>query len=278
MIHPHGLAPCGSHRDVSPSLRNTETMPAATSAPAPALPLFYGTPTLLRFPEHRLLGIREGVDYGFARMATAIPLVAAEFMEAQRSYPIVFSTEEGAAPLAVTGLATGENLFVAPDGSWKAGHYIPSYLRRYPFIGMTPPGEGNNIMLGLDIAAPQVSTDAARDRAHALFTEDGQASEAATAAITFCEAYALEYERTRTFSAALEDANLLVIREAIVTLPDWTEKRVQGFRLVDEEAFRKLSGAKLKTFHANGWTDLVTLHLASQTAWRNLVNIPSSAS
>lgn len=247
-------------------------MPAPPPPAAPVLPLFYGTPTLLRFPEHRLLGIRAGVDYGFARSATAIPLVAGEFLEAQRSYPIVFTIEDGAAPLAVTGLTTGQNLFVNDQGGWSREHYIPSYVRRYPFIGMAP-ADSTDILLGLDIAAPQVSTDAPRDGAQALFMEDGQASEAATGAIAFCQAYAAEHERTRAFSTALEEENLLVRREAIVTLPDWTEKLVQGFRLVDEAAFRKLSGPTLETFHANGWTDLITLHLASQSAWRNLVGL-----
>lgn len=240
------------------------------STPAPGLPPFYGSPALLRFPDHRLIGLRDGVDYGFARAAAAIPLVTSEFVHAQRSYPLVFSIEEGAAPLAVTGLTTGENLFVGPDGTWSAGDYVPSYVRRYPFIGITP-GEGEAILLGLDLSAAQVSTDTTRDAARPLFAEDGTPTEAAKAAIAFCEAYAIEHERSREFGAALEAANLLTAREARVTLPDGTEKLIQGFRLVDEAAFRALSGATLETFHAKGWSDLVVLHLASQHAWRALV-------
>lgn len=243
----------------------------SAGTPTPALPPFFSTPTLLRFPDHRLIGLREGVDFGFARQAAAIPLVATEFVHALRSYPIVFSTEEGAAPLAVTSLTAGENLFVRADGSWTDGDYVPSYVRRYPFIGMTP-GEGEALLLGLDLSAAQVSTDVARDGAHALFEEDGSASETAKAAIAFCEAYAVEHERTRAFGLALEAANLLVSREARATLPDGSEKLIQGFRLVDEAAFRALSGETLENFHANGWTDLVILHLASQQSWRGLAN------
>lgn len=245
-------------------------MSAGTPIPAPGLPPFYGSPALLRFPDHRLIGLRDGVDFGFARTATAIPLVASEFVHVQRSYPIVFATDEGAAPLAVTGLTAGQNLFVRAEGGWTEGDYVPSYVRRYPFIGMTP-GEGEAILLGVDLSAPQVTTDAVRDGARPLFNEDGKATEVATAAIAFCEAYAVEHERTRAFAAALESENLLTGREARVTLPDGTEKLIQGFRLVDEAAFRALSGPTLETFHTNGWTDLIVLHLASQQAWRGLV-------
>lgn len=245
-------------------------MSADASDRAPALPPFFRSPTLLRFPDHRLIGLREGIDFGFARAAAAIPLVGPEFVHAQRSYPIVFSTEEGASPLAVTALAAGRNLFLRDDGGWTDGDYVPGYVRRYPFIGMTP-GEGKNLLLGLDLSASQVSTDRVRDGARALFAEDGSATETARAAMAFCEAYAADHERTRAFGQALEAAKLLAPREARVTLPGGEEKLIQGFRLIDEAAFRALSGPTLETFHANGWTDLVTLHLASQHAWRALV-------
>lgn len=100
------------------------------SVPAPALPPFFRSPTLLRFPDHRLIGLRDGVDFAFAREAAAIPLVASEFVHVQRSYPIVFSTEAGASPLAVTALAAGQNLFVREDGGWTEGDYVPGYVRR----------------------------------------------------------------------------------------------------------------------------------------------------
>lgn len=242
----------------------TESLPTPTP-----LPLFYRTPALLRFPEHRQIGIREVPNFGFAADAPALPVVIGEFLQAQRSYPIVFSMDAGAAPLAVTSFDAGKNLFVAADGTWDSGHYVPSYVRRYPFIGMTAT-EGSTTMLGLDLSAPHVSTDAARDAARPLFAEEGAATEAAAVAMAFCDAYAREHERTRAFCEALEASKLLAAREARVTLPDGTEKLVHGFRLVDEAAFRALSGPTLETFHASGWTDLIVLHLASQNTWQTL--------
>ncbi|WP_018391665.1 SapC family protein [Ancylobacter sp. FA202] len=239
------------------------------TADASILPLFYRAPALLRFPDHRLVGVREGADVSYAEGATAIPLVAGEFLQAQRSYPIVFSNDADAAPLAVTGTAAGTNLF-ASEGAWAEGHYVPSYVRRYPFISMAPT-EGGVTLLGIDLAAAKVTTDAVRDGARALFLEDGSPTTFASASMAFCDAYALEHERTRAFSAALVAENLLATREARIVLSGGAEKRVQGFRLVDEAAFRSLSSDTLATFHRNGWLDLIILHLASQLAWQGLV-------
>lgn len=158
---------------------------------------------------------------------------------------------------------------VRPDGGCTEGDYVPGYIRRYPFIGMTQ-GQGGNLLLGLDLSAAPVSTDAARDGARPLFSDDGSATETARSAMALCEAYAAEHDRTRAFGDALEAANLLAAREARVTLPGGEEKLIQGFRLIDEAAFRALSGPTLETFHARGWTDLVILHLASLHAWRIL--------
>ncbi len=48
-------------------------------------------------------------------------LPTSEFAVAGRHYPIVFSSDEAAAPLVVTGLNAGRNMFVTPDGGWRAG-------------------------------------------------------------------------------------------------------------------------------------------------------------
>jgi len=91
---------------------------------------------LLRFEDHGDVGLMPGSDFGFAREAVAIPVVNGEFMVAMRHYPIVFAVDEQASPIALVAMRKDQNLFVEPDGSWKAGSYIPAYVRRYPFIVM----------------------------------------------------------------------------------------------------------------------------------------------
>src|SRR3954471_10594528 len=71
----------------------------------------------------------------FVQHGNAIPISLTEFQPVLHDYPIVFTGAENTqsfAPVAVLGLAQGENLFLQ-DGKWASGIYIPAYARRYPF-------------------------------------------------------------------------------------------------------------------------------------------------
>jgi hypothetical protein len=65
-----------------------------------------------------------------------------------RSYPIVFAGN-GNLPVAVQGLER-VNLFVGRDGQWADRHYLPAYLRRYPFVLIGQPG-GKGFVLGIGL-------------------------------------------------------------------------------------------------------------------------------
>ncbi len=82
-------------------------------------PLFYGKPDVVRFPEHRTLGVRRAGHFGFAAEAVAIPLTVAEFAAAGRVMPIVFAQSEDALPLALSGLSAGRNLLIDKAGAWR---------------------------------------------------------------------------------------------------------------------------------------------------------------
>lgn len=243
------------------------------ASPAASLPLFYREPALLRFQDHARLGVRREADYRFASAATAIPLVASEFASAGHDYPIVFANDDSAMPLAVTGVTPGHNLFVDADGRWREGSYIPGYARRYPFIGMTVE-EGGSTMLGIDLSSDRLATDG-DEQADRLFDAQGGATAAGQAAMALCDAYAADYARTLTFAKALKANGLLVARTAQVNYADAGRAVVQGFQLVDEAAFRALSGPVVVEFHAKGWLDLIVLHLASQLRWSDLASASS---
>jgi len=246
-------------------MTQTNTPPATS-----ALPLFYGAPMLLRFQNHANYGLRKGGDLRFTSGATAIPLTTGEFTAAGRHYPIVFSSDDQAAPLAVTGLNTGRNLFVSPDGVWREGYYVPAYVRRYPFISVEIEAAGPK-MLGIDSASAQISADAAADDADAFFDAQGGPTERARGAMAFCEAYALEHDRTRAFSQALVEHNLLVAKTAEVTYADAEKAVVTGFRVIDDEAFAALPEKTVLEFHSKGWLAAIVLHQASRLGWRDLV-------
>lgn len=244
--------------------------------PNASLPLFYSTPVLLRSQDHRNFGLRKGGTLRFAAGAAAIPLTVGEFAAAGRHYPIVFSSDEGAMPLVVTGLDAGRNLFVTAEGTWVPGRYVPAYLRRYPFISIETEVGGPK-MLGLDAASDLVSSNASADGAEPFFDVQGGPTDQARAAMAFCDAYGNEHDRTRTFAAALQEHNLLVTKSAEVTYADAGKALVTGFRVIEEAAFRALSKEVIAAFHANSWLDLIVLHLASQLSWQGLIDLAAQS-
>ncbi len=244
--------------------------------PTPSLPLFYRRPLLLRSQDHGRYGLRPGENFGFAAGAAAIPAVVGEFAIASSHYPIVFASDEGAMPMVVTGIENGRNLYVDGNGQWSAGQYIPGYVRRYPFIGISAQANAPN-MLGIDLDSDRLSTDAAKDGAEPFFDGEGAPTERAKAAITFCDAYAFEHERSRAFAQALVKHNLLAEKSAEVKYPDSGKAVVTGFRVVDEAVFRALPAEVLFELHGKGWTDLIVLHLASQRCWVSLMEKSAQA-
>src|SRR3954467_8279038 len=85
---------------------------------------------------HKGKGVVPARRAAFASGLTGVYLLAAEFVQASRHYPIVFAQDQqtgGFLPIAVTGLNQDENLFVDQDGEWQKDMYVPAYVRRWPF-------------------------------------------------------------------------------------------------------------------------------------------------
>ncbi|BCH24970.1 SapC family protein [Mesorhizobium sp. L-8-3] len=237
------------------------------------LPLFYRDPVLLRFEEHGDVGLAPTGHFGFTRKAVAIPLCIGEFAAAMRHFPIVFAMDEQASPIALVGIRRDYNLFVEQDGGWKAGSYVPAYIRRYPFI-VTETADKSQQMLTVDRASeryvPSVSEHPDAER---VFKEAGGPTATAQSAMAFCQAYHTDYTRTVAFGRALMEAKVLEPYHADFRLPDGSQHHVNGFYAVDEKAYRALSAKTLADWHSKGWLDLVTLHLASRQSFQNLLDL-----
>ena len=253
------------------------TTAASQTAAAAGLPLFYRTPVVLRFEDHRRAGLGRAQEFSFTREATAVPLMIGEFMPALRHYPIVFADAERPVPLAVLGLKQGRNLFLEDDGSWRAGYYVPAYVRRYPFI-ITETPDPNTRLLSIDSASERfietLGEDAAGDL---LFESGGGPTQATRAAMEFCQAMHEDHLRTVAFADALRGANLLTSNRAEITFPDGERYTLDGFLTIDEKAYRALAADKLTELHKAGWLDLVSLHHASQRNWEVLLDLNAKA-
>lgn len=240
-------------------------------------PLFYRDPVVLQFAEHPMAGLLRKPDLNFAAGATAIPVYAGEIAAAAMHYPIVFSDSDPAVPLAIVGIRAGQNLLIEANGAWRSGFYVPAYVRRYPFIAATGVPSSDHF-LAVDRSSPRFRSDADQTDTDALFSIEGAPTDFARSAMQFCMSVVEDEKRTRRFTTALVECNLLTAKHATFQLPDQSRLSLDGFRLIDRDAYRRLPSATVAAWHAAGWLDLAVLHMASESNWSKLLQLNTEIS
>ncbi|MGV0818377.1 SapC family protein [Martelella sp. AMO21009] len=230
------------------------------------LPLFYRKPQVLRFEDHKAMGLVGSQDFSFTAEATAIPLSVSEFMPSIRHYPIVFVGDKEPSPVAIVGLKQGRNLMLEEGGAWAAHTYIPAYIRRYPFILVQSPDQDTRY-LAYDSESGRIKPLSEAPDAAPIFNEDGTASKAVEPMLHLCEAYHQHRAQDTAFLKAISEADILVARHVDMDFPDKSRYRLDGFSVIDIERYRALPARTLKQWTEKGWTDAIALHLASAQNW-----------
>ena len=232
--------------------------------------LFYTNPEPLDQSVHGGLGVNPSdKPYAFVAQTNIVPLTVTEFSAAALSYPIIF-TGENRQPVAVMGLSSNENLFVAPDGEFRADAYVPAYVRRYPFV-FADDKQNQRLILCIDRGASIV----AEGGQNPLFV-DGQPSDYTNMAMEFCNNFEQERQRTEGFVALVKDLDLLDIREAHFTPrnPDGTPgqpQKLAEYYAVSEDKLRALPAEKLVELRDNGALGQIYAHLVSLLGWDRLI-------
>ena len=98
---------------------------AGQQAPA-NMPLFYKQPTPLDAKAHADLALKKNFGFGFTEGVNAVPINLIEMPQVCHFYPIAFSPDGNATPVAILGLRDNENLFLKPDNSWLENSYVPA--------------------------------------------------------------------------------------------------------------------------------------------------------
>lgn len=266
---PSGTKSAASERQMAEDELSTA---ATASAPAP-LPLFYRRPVALSPERHLGLAFVPPGDYGFARETNAIPLNVSEFSLAARHYPIVFTADAPATPVAVVGIGSARrNLFVDAAGQWRAGAYVPAYVRRYPFIFSESPRR-KEFILSIDEAAGALRENSGpKDR---LFWE-GKPTALVERALAFCSEYQANVGFTQQFAEAMVEQKLFSEKEAGISLADGRKYRLTGFRIIDEAKFDKLSGKSFLKLRRQRFLHPIYLHLISTANWASLVDLAAA--
>lgn len=228
-----------------------------SDASPPVLPPLYRALEGLTAARHAGLRLRDA-GFGFAAGASAVPLAAEEFPVAARSLPIVFSARTPHMPVVVTGLAAGTNLFVDSGGAWRAGAYVPAYLRRFPFFLLRTSPDTDEVALCIDPGAPQVSDSLGEP----LFMPDGKPAPQLERAFAFSRSVEEAMQRTRAMTLRLAELGLL--KPSVVQFQHHGKPlRVDGFFAVDRPALAALPAGQLAELRDRGWLEAVYAHLLS---------------
>jgi len=229
--------------------------------------VYYEKPVLLDRERHKHLRVRTSSDFAFARKANSVYLAGVEFNEAMKEYAIVFT--RGAAgrvvPVAMLGLRVRENLFVGDDAQWTA-QYIPAFVRRYPFV-LAQLG-GDQLGVCIDEAYKGFNSK----EGEALFDEKGANTPFLANAVEFLQRYQAEFARTEVFCQRLEQAGLLKEMNAQAQTSDGRSFTVNGIYVVDEPKLMALPDAVALSFFRLGELHLVSMHLASLSNMKTLVD------
>jgi hypothetical protein len=236
-------------------------------------PSLYLQPHALDRTQHRTSRVApRGPRFDRTAKMNALFIAAVEMIDVAREYPIVFvEAGQGAdgqrevAPMAVLGLAQGENLMLEADGRWAA-RYVPALLQAYP-LGLART-EGDQYVVVIDGAADALSTT----EGERLFDDAGTPTPWLEERRKFLEQFEAETQRTRLLGHKLIELGLLQTMRFDATLPDGTTFTVDGFLAVDEKKFAELPADTLADLHKTGVLGLVYAHQFSLRLMRLLVD------
>jgi len=239
------------------------------TAPQPSLPLLYNDLMPLNTRDHSKFKSKPMDSAEWLSKHHAIPLTVDEFVQAQRDFPIVFSSGENPLPLALMGLNEGVNTFVDKDGKINDPVYLPAYIRRYPFLLAKLNQETEDLSLCFDPTAGIVGDF---KEGEALFDDSGATTQATKNILDFCEKFEESGLRTKAFVDQIKEAGLLMDGEISIERTEFPGKPYiyRGFQMVNQEKLQEVPAAKLEEWNKNGLMALIFAHLFSLDLMRTI--------
>ncbi|MXO64374.1 SapC family protein [Altericroceibacterium endophyticum] len=231
------------------------------SAPQANLPLFYKDLTPLNSRDHANWRSKSVDKAPWIAQQHAIPLTTDEFAQAQRHFPIVFSSGDNPVPLALLGLHEGVNVFFKDDGEALEDAYVPAYARRYPFLLAKLDAKNDNMSLCFDPSSDLIG-DFKEGRE--LFKES-EPTEHTQEVLQFCQRFEEAGRRTQNFVEELKKADLLMDGEVAIQRGDDSDKPFiyRGFQMINQDKLREVRGDLLRTWNQSGMLPLIFAHLFS---------------
>jgi len=218
--------------------------------------MFYESVVALNDQTHAKVKMRPATSFTYAAKTNSVPLLASEFFEAAREYPIVFAHgEAGPMPAVLLGLRESENLYVDNAGKWDA-RYIPAFVRRYPFV----PGKGaqGELLVCIDEASECFDADVGEP----LFAA-GKPTPQLEHAMKFLAEFHQAAGATELLGRRLQELGLLRQADSLAQLNDGSQFRLNGLNVVDEAKLRELDRDAVQELFGNGSLSVIYAHLMS---------------
>ena len=237
------------------------------SAPQTQLPLFFKDLMPLNSRDHAGWRSKNFDNVSFLAETHAVPVTVDELVDAQRSFPIVFSSGENPVPLALMGLNEGVNTFVDDAGKITENVYVPAYVRRYPFMLARLAPDSEDLSLCFDPAAGVIGQF---EDGSDLFDSEGKPTEYTQGVLEFCQKFEESGQRTKAFMDELVKLDLLMDGEIAISMQDNPDKPFiyRGFKMVDEKKLRELPIETIENLNNSGMLMLVHAHLFSLNLMR----------
>ncbi len=243
---------------------------SAAATTAQPMPLFFKRVVGVNPAHHNGLKLDRSVGYGFTAKAQSVPLGLSEFEAAAQHFPILFTAGPTPAAVALLGLAEAINLFVQPNGTWRADTYVPAYVRAFPFI-FVEDASTKSVYVGMEPDAACIRPDTGVP----LF-EDGKPTAALNEAVGFCSALRDNLSASAAFARALDENNLLEEEEATVNFTAGGTAKIRGFKILRADRLDQVSDETYLDWRRRGWIAAIYAHLHSSARWGRLIELAAS--
>ena len=233
-----------------------------------------GNHALLDNVTHRKLRILPGYRPGQGFEVSTARVFPLEFGELQMEYPIVLTRNRETGqfePVALLGLASGENLFLGAAG-WEA-RYVPLSIERQPFLI----GFQETIEAGIPQQQPVVHVDLDHPKVswaegEPVFLEHGGESPLLERISSVLLTIHQGNEINQAFSKLLVGLDLVEPSSMQYSLVNGEKHTLSGLHIINESRLRELNGGALEALHRHGHLQSVYMMLASMPNFRKLVD------
>lgn len=224
-------------------------------------PVAYGAVTALDRRRHAGHGVRVPLSYAWCAQAKAVPINVEEFAVAGLQMPIAFVVDATGRfdAAAVLALNDGKNAFVDSTGQWLPDHYLPAYLRRFPFCSFANTGtdHAQQQMICVHEAALEAGSSTP------IISTNGELTPYWKPWAQLIDRFESARARTLGFIAKLDDLKLLVPFDALHIAPDGRRQTLTGLHRVDESRLSALSAGVLRGMLQSGEMRALYMHLIS---------------